>query len=185
MIIRKRPEASVQTTGLAADKPSETPAIRMWEQVNKFGRTFYVPLDRDFHPIGDLALEELEEAESDALAHSLQIVPHFEAPASWDPKIESLVEQCIRRLLSDGDATTYEIYESLVGRFQASDLLDSGSSVDLLRILRQNFNCYEFENERGVLLRKWTLDEERAAAHPRPPTTLTKAWGVFIKRSAN
>ena len=185
MIIRKRPGTSASQAGSSHSVDAGTPAIKMWEQVERLGRIFYVPLDCNFNPIGDLALEDSDEV-SNRLAQSFQIVPSVEAPPEWDERIEGLVVQMISELLTRRDATTYEVYEMVFAELQASGALDAGASIDLSMLLPRNFNCYEFENDRGTVLRKWTLDEvNEDEAEIDVPDTLSGHWETFIKNTLN
>ena len=185
MIIRKHKiETSRSSTAAApASGAAAKREIHMWEQVEKLGRTFYVPLDQDLQPLGDLALEDSTD-EAYAISQTFKIAPHFEPPADWDESVEGLVVQYVERFLSEADATTYQVYESILLRLQSSGLLEHGAAVDLLRILAQNFYHYEVESDKGTMLRKWTVNTP-----PTSPSSALQAlvdeWGSYIREHLN
>ena len=175
--------------GLGATKEGATPhpvrSIHMWEQVHRLGRTFYVPLDEGLQPLADLALEDTAADDSYAIAQTLAVASAAAPAFGWDAGLEEMVVRFVERLLERGDATTYELYEALVLRLHETRLLDQRASVDLLRILAQNFYHYEFPGDRGVMLRRWTLEAPEDEQRPQAPTGLMEQWGDFVRDSRN
>ncbi len=185
MIIRKHALETNRrsTSATPAGSRARKREIHMWEQVQRLGRTFYVPLDQDLQPLGDLALEDSTD-EAYALSQTFKIAPHFEPPADWDESVEGLVVQYVERFLSDADATTYQVYEAILLRLQASGLLEQGAAVDLLRILAHNFYHYEVENDRGAMLRKWSV-KTPPASQSDALQTMANEWDSYIMEHLN
>ncbi len=92
------------------------------------------------------------------------VAPGVKAGGLGIESLEPLVVRAIRRILESGDATTYQICEALIQRLTSSDF-GEGVSVDVAGLLQDNFWYYESPSTGGYLIRKWTLDQERAKAY--------------------
>lgn len=156
------------------DRPSSSGSgerpIYMWEKVERSGKVYYVPLDRDLRPISDIALQDVHEAPHEEMASSdsFLLVRGIEAgaraPRLAPQSVERIVVRAIRRILEGGDATTYQVCEALVGRLSSADF-GQGVSVDVAGLLQDNFWYYEVPSTGGYMVRKWTLDQERARTY--------------------
>ncbi len=158
--------------------------IHMWERVQRLGRTFYVPLGRDLRPMGDLALEDAGEDRAWWIAQTVRLAPDPEPPRK-PSAIEQLVAPFIRSLLEQGDATTYQIFEAVLLDLQGAKTLDDGAAVDLLAVLAGHFRCYEFTNDRGALLRKWTIRPLTPEDERRLADSAYTNWRWFTETNAN
>ncbi len=186
MIIRKIPNASdAQAKSSPNPNPSKGKTIHMWERVRWLGKTFNIPLDEEMKPMGDLAIEDVADLEREFVSRSVQVAPTYETPEPGN-ETERLVADFVRKMLAtEGDATTYQIYEAVLLRLQESRLLDHGESVDLIKVLSVHFRHYEFQGERGELLRKWTVRKHSKAERDELAQWAFENWDRFVQGSSN
>lgn len=149
--------------------PGERP-IHMWERVERGGKIFYVPLDKDLRPLSDIALQDVQESPHEDMSGSdnfllVRGIGETDRTPRLAPQgVERIVVRAIRRILEDNDTTTYQVCETLVRRLTSADFGD-GLSVDVAGLLQDNFWYYEAPSTGGYMVRKWTLDQERAKAY--------------------
>lgn len=154
--------------------------ICMWEMMERSGETFFVPLDENFLPLGDIALLDVSVDGNGALSgwqNFVLVSGILGSSLSQGPDGEILEEyavQAIETVLRGGDATTRQIYEALVLELLSSDLGDGPFRLDVERLLYTNFWYYEFLLSTGVMARKWTL-EERLVGSYREPHLISRA----------
>ncbi|MBI4303661.1 MAG: hypothetical protein HY665_04930 [Chloroflexi bacterium] len=148
--------------------------IKMWRMERKTNRVYYVPLDDNFKPIADVALQDVEvgDGASPASANFVLVSGRVEDSATPTPAAEKpkWFIGLIETILRGKDATTYEIYEELVLRLGSANMLQAmpQAGVDVQGILEDNFGYYVAPvGVGGVLVRLWTLDEEmtRSRSH--------------------
>ena len=186
MIIRKMPGGTraPSASGEIPTLPKSRP-VHMWERVTWRGKTFNVPLDEQMRPMGDLAIEDVGDADSDLLSRSVELAPEPSAPIALTETHRIIVDFVRQLLEKDGDATTYQVYEAVILRLQASDLLGDDESVDLLMLLSAFFRHYEYKTERGELLRKWTVTEPSAADLELLARSAFEDWNWYVRGNMN
>ncbi|MCH8191799.1 MAG: hypothetical protein IIC80_10675 [Chloroflexi bacterium] len=186
MIIRKIPRGARApvASGEGPTLPKSRP-VHMWERVTWRGKTFNVPLDEQMIPMGDLAIEDVGDVDSDLLSRSVQFAPEPPGPIALT-ETQRIIVNFVRQMLEkNGDATTYQVYEAVILRLQDSDLLGDDESVDLLMLLSSFFRHYEHKGERGELLRKWTAREPSVADTEQLARSAFEDWNWYVRGNMN
>lgn len=145
-------------------------SIYIWEQKERDGKIYYVPLDKNMKPIANVALKDSKEEKNNTYRNN----GHF-ALVSKDIKkqekkrvnnkqVESLIENIIESILEESDATTYQIYEALINHLTSCEMTSfvEAEDIDVQRILQERFWYYECPISLGTVARIWTMDEKKA-----------------------
>lgn len=165
--------------------------IYMWEMMEKSGETFFIPLDENFAPLGDIALVDVSAGGNGDLSRWQNFVLVSGILGS-SPKsgpdgeiLEEYAVQTIEKVLRGGDATTRQIYEALVLELLSSDLGDGPFRLDVERLLYTNFWYYEFPLSTGVMARKWTLEERLVGSYREPHLIAQADIGPWLQCHLN
>lgn len=147
--------------------------IYMWERKETAGKTHYVPLDKNMKPVAKIALEDIHKSNNNGGKQQGNFSLVSEAirkPAAKEidqKSQEGLIVSIVEAILREGDATTYQVYETLISRLISGNLsyLVTSEDIDVQRILQDHFWYYEFPLSLGAVAKIWTLDEEKAQCY--------------------
>lgn len=142
-------------------------SIHAWERIERSGKVYFVALGEDMQPVSEIAVQDAGGIRSGRGHRSDQFLLVRNAGSTTissglgRESMEKIVVGAIRAMLKDGDATAYQVFQTLICGLDASTF-GRDASVDVARLLEDNFWQYVAPAAGGLLVRKWTLDEERA-----------------------